>query len=176
MPKIYISVVTFFILVAVIWGITMTSQAQENTWESNNIAPLSTEPVMELKVLIGSRVSIGESDKGTRQYIPITGGSFNGKEIKGEVLAGGADWQLVRPDGVLEVKAIYSIKTDDGAVIAVDNRGLVDVSASSRYVRTAPTFQAPKGKYEWLNRRVFVGTITPSPKGDFVTIRVFLVN
>lgn len=171
-----IKLIQYAAIVLLLGGGSVAIEAQESNWDATKIEALKTEPVMELKVMIGSRVNIGESDKGRRQYIPITGGSFNGKGIKGEVLAGGADWQLVRPDGVLEVKAIYSIKTDDGSVIAVDNRGLVDMSASPRYVRTAPTFQAPKGKYEWLNRRVFVGSITPSPQGDFVTIRVFQVN
>lgn len=95
--------------------------------------------------------------------------------MKGEVLAGGADWQLFRPDGVMEVKAIYAIKTDDGQVITVDNRGVIDTSKESPYVRTVPRFQAPKGKYEWLNRRIFTGTITPAPEGGAVIIRVFQI-
>lgn len=142
----------------------------------NSQEALTTELVMELKVMIGKAVVIGDSDQGRRQFIPIIGGSFTGKDIEGDVLDGGADWQLIRPDGVMEVKAIYAIKTDDGAVISVDNRGLVDMSATPLYVRSTPTFTAPKGQYDWLNKRVFAGTITPSPERDFVNIRVFLVN
>ncbi|MGH1472595.1 MAG: DUF3237 family protein [Cellvibrionaceae bacterium] len=152
-----------------------------------NVKPLTTQLVMELKVTIGKTVVVGESDNGSRQYIPITGGEFfgadiAGEKISGEVLAGGADWQLKRPDGVLEVDALYSIKTSDGAVIVVHNQGIIvlpeakDGKSGFPYIRTAPTFHAPKGKYDWLNKKVFVGTITPAADGSFVTIRVFVVN
>jgi hypothetical protein len=91
-------------------------------------------------------------------------------------MVGGADWQLVRPDGVTEVNALYSIRTDDGAVIIVDNRGIiVPAAAGIGYVRTNPRFHAPQGKYDWLNKTMFVGTITPSPQGSAVIIRAFKV-
>ncbi len=160
--------------------------AAEKTMDST-IKPLTTQFLIELKVNIGSTVVVGESDNGRRQYIPITGGDFfgtdiGGDKISGEVLAGGADWQLVRPDGVLEVDALYTIKTSDGAVIIVHNQGIIsrpetaDGKAAFPYVRTAPTFHAPKGKYDWLNKKIFVGTITPAADLSFVTIRVFVVN
>ena len=40
--------------------------------------------------------------------------------LDGLVLAGGADWQTSRPDGVTEVDALYSMKCDDGTVIISD--------------------------------------------------------
>ena len=147
-------------------------------WPVPDVAPPTTELALELYVTIAPAVVVGPSDHGRRQYIPITGGRFSGTDgLKGEVLAGGADWQLQRPDGVTEVLAIYSIKTDDGAVIEVDNRGIIVPATDSRprYVRTAPRFHAPQGLHEWLNQTTFVGTITPSPQGGFVIIRVFKV-
>ncbi|MGQ9426273.1 DUF3237 family protein [Gilvimarinus sp. F26214L] len=170
-------------LKAFVWvwmmGVTMAAQAED--WASG-VEPLTTELVMELKVAIGKPVNIGASDLGARRFIPITGGEFRGRNgkggaMRGKVLSGGADWQLTRPDGVTEIKAIYAIETEDGQVIAVNNEGLVAPAENSRpYVRTAPRFSAPEGDYQWLNKRVFTGTITPSPKGDFVTIRVFQIN
>lgn len=159
-------------------------EADMETWEKPDIKAPSTELVMELKVLIGAPVDMGKSELGSRRFIPITGGSFagqgsQGELISGEVIPGGADWQLTRPDGVMEIKAVYAIKTDDGAVIAVDNQGIVTAGAGDSgrpYVRSTPLFQAPQGKYEWLNKRVFTGSITPSPTGEFVTIRVFRIN
>jgi hypothetical protein len=147
-------------------------------WPVLDVAPPTTELALELFVMISPAVVVGPSDHGTRQYIPITGGRFSGADgLKGEVLAGGADWQLRRPDGVTEVLAIYSIKTDDGAVIEVDNRGIIvpATDARPRYVRTTPRFHAPQGPHEWLNQTSFVGTITPSPEGGAVIIRVFKV-
>jgi hypothetical protein len=146
-------------------------------WPVPGVAAPGTELALELYVAISPAIAVGPSDHGTRQFIPITGGHFVGAGIKGEVMNGGADWQLRRPDGVTEVNALYSIKTDDGAVIVVDNRGIIvpGNGGSGGYVRTNPRFHAPQGKYEWLNKTLFVGTISPSPKGGAVIIRVFKV-
>lgn len=127
--------------------------------------------VLQARVSIAPAVEVGMSDQGKRRFIPITGGSFTGDDIKGEVMAGGADWQLDRPDGVREIDAHYALRTDDGAVIIVRNRGLSVPDA--RYLLTVPSFQAPAGKYEWLNRRVFLGRINPVPGGGAVIISVF---
>ncbi|MFD2015209.1 DUF3237 domain-containing protein [Vibrio olivae] len=78
------------------------------------VEPPKTFEVMTLVVKLDASVEIGESDSGVRRYVPITGGYFQGKNISGTVLAGGADWQLQRPDDVLEIDALYSIRTEDG--------------------------------------------------------------
>jgi Protein of unknown function (DUF3237) len=150
-------------------------------WPVPDVEAPATELTMELYVTLAPAVVVGASDAGRRQFIPITGGRFVGNGVRGEVMSGGADWQLVRPDGVLEVNALYSIRTDDGVVIVVDNRGIIapgearaDGSTGPAYVRTAPRFHAPEGKYEWLNRSTFVGTIGGGGDGA-VVIRVFRV-
>jgi Protein of unknown function (DUF3237) len=156
---------------------TVVAQEDAGTrWPVQGVAPPNTELALELYVTISPAVAVGASDLGTRRFIPITGGHFVGNGIKGEVMNGGADWQLSRPDGVTDVNALYSIKTDDGAVIVVDNRGIiVPGNGGIGYARTNPQFHAPQGKYEWLNKTLFVGTITPSTKGGAVIIRVFKV-
>lgn len=136
-------------------------------------APLQTEFAYEALVTISPAVEAGRTSRGTRRYIPITGGTFQGPNIKGVVLPGGADWQLVRPDGVTEVDALYSIKTDDGAVIVVHNRGLI--TAGGAYLRTVPQFEAPQGTHDWLNKSVFVGSLSAAPQPGAVVIRVFKV-
>jgi Protein of unknown function (DUF3237) len=156
-----------------------SSLAQEdagNRWPVPGVVAPGTELALELYVTLAPAVVVGSSDDGTRQHIPITGGRFRGEGIRGEVMAGGADWQVVRPDGVLEVNALYSIKTDDGAVIVVDNRGIIDRNADPPYVRTVPRFHAPQGKYDWLNKTLFVGTISGAPGGNAVIIRAFKVR
>lgn len=127
--------------------------------------------VLQARVTVDPPVDVGVSDHGKRRFIPITGGTFTGEGIKGEVMAGGADWQIDRPDGVREIEALYSLRTDDGAVIIVHNKGLS--VPDPRYLMTTPAFHAPAGKYEWLNRRIFVGRITPVPGGGAVIISVF---
>jgi hypothetical protein len=149
-------------------------------WPAEEVEPLATELALELRVAISPPVVVGQSDAGRRQFIPITGGYFVGDGIRGTVLPGGADWQLLRPDGVLEIVAIYAIQTDDGATIMVDNRGIgvppaADDPSGVRYLRTVPKFHAPEGKYDWLNESIFVGSITPAPEGDAVVIRAFKV-
>lgn len=167
-----------------LFSIALSLSVQAVEFSRSEVSNLTTELVMELHVDIGAGVTIGESDLGNRRYIPITGGYFEGRGITGEVLAGGADWQLLRPDGVLEIHAIYSIRTDDGEVIAVDNKGIAlslpaDESRgieARRYTRTTPEFHAPAGKYDWLNKRIFTGTITPVVQEGKVIIRVFEVQ
>jgi len=166
-------------------GTTLSVRAQENAgnrWPIADVAAPTMELALELYVAISPAVQVGESDHGSRQFIPITGGRFTGDGLRGEVMAGGADWQLRRPDGVVEVNALYSLRTDDGAVIVVDNRGIIvpqqtggDAPAAA-YVRTSPQFHAPQGKYDWLNKTAFIGTISPVAGGGAVIIRAFKVR
>jgi hypothetical protein len=54
----------------------------------------------ELKVKLDPALIVGETPHGTRRIIPIIGGTVEGPKIKGEILNGGADWQILRADGV----------------------------------------------------------------------------
>ena len=94
------------------------------------------------------------------------------------MLPGGADRQLLRPDGVKELDALYEIQTDDGTVITVHNQVVVDMpTQEQRYARSVVKFRAPAGQYEWLNRRVFVGNLESlKPSRNAVKIRIFQVN
>jgi hypothetical protein len=149
-------------------------------WPSEQPAAPTTELALELVVTIDPAVKVGDSDLGHRQFIPITGGYFRGKNgMKGTVNAGGADWQLKRIDGVLIIEAIYSITTDDGATIEIHNTGISNRTNGEQYTITNPVFHAPQGKYDWMNKHFFVGTITPAyNKGVFqaVVIRAYQVN
>jgi hypothetical protein len=139
--------------------------------------PLQTEFVLEARVTCDSPIVVGTSKQGKRQLIPITGGEFNGPSIKGRVLPGGADWQLVRPDGVTEIEARYAIQTDDGINISVVNRGiaLYPPAFEQVYVRTTPEFEAPSDSaYAWLNEAIFVGTVQVASKQPLVVlVRVY---
>jgi hypothetical protein len=167
-----------FTFVTIAFAVAAAAQDAGTRWPVPDVAAPATELALELAVSISPAVAVGASSHGTRQFIPITGGRFSGANgLKGEVMAGGADWQLRRPDGVTEVTAIYSIRTDDGTVIEVDNRGIIVPAGvdGGPYVRTTPRFHAPLGPHDWLNKTAFVGTISPSPQGGAVIIRVFKV-
>ena len=137
---------------------------------------IRTEFVFEIKAQIAQVIPLGDTKDGKRQAIPITGGSFSGKQLKGEIIPGGADYQLVRPDGIVEINAVYMIRTDDGAVINVVNSGIIDPTAEKVYFRTAPKFTAPVGRYDWLNKHLFLSSIHGDPKQPgYVFIRVYKV-
>lgn len=113
------------------------------------------EYVVTLHVTLGQAFSVGDTGKGTRTVIPITGGTFEGPNIKGEVLPGGADYQM-QLDGRTEIEAIYCIRTDDGVSIHVRNCGIIKMG-DGMYFRCAPRFEAPKdSKYAWMNECLFL--------------------
>ena len=128
------------------------------------------EFVMQLKVTLDSPYVVGETPKGRRTVIPITGGTFEGPLLKGTILNGGADWQLAK-GGRTEVEAIYSIKTDDGVFIHIRNKGIISMGQDAEgkpsfYFKCAPTFEAPEdSKYAWLNNALFL--CAPSFGGEF---------
>ncbi len=132
------------------------------------------EFAFELFAECAQPMPMGDTPQGKAALIPITGGRFEGPNIKGTVLPGGADWPLTRSDGVNFVEARYPIQTDDGVIIQIHNRGPMAPGAKGR---TMTTFNAPAGKYDWLNKSVFVGTLEVPP-GQFkgVTVRFFKVS
>ncbi|GAB4178096.1 MAG: DUF3237 domain-containing protein [Roseiflexaceae bacterium] len=132
------------------------------------------ELAMTVHVTIAAPLTIGELGAGMRRVIPITGGSFAGPALRGEVLPGGADWNLTRRDGVAEVWARYTLRTHDGVLIGITNAGLIATRPDgSRYARTVPQFEVPEGPYRWLCESVFVGTLTPVEGGGAVDLQFF---
>lgn len=134
-------------------------------------------------VQIAAMQTIGDIPAGQGRVIPITGGTFEGPKLKGKVIPGGADWQTVRADGVTELHAHYGLETDDGAIIQVWNDVIArndppaqGATTPQRFLRSTIRLQAPKGKHDWLNKSVFVGTLNaPSDPRAPVTIRCFEV-
>jgi hypothetical protein len=112
---------------------------------------------------------LGRTPQGERRMVPILRGRFEG-ELAGEVLAGGANWQVTNEDGVCYVEARYAVETPDGAMVAIHNRGIrhgapeilaklmsgENVDPTEYYFRTTPTFETSDERYDWLNRIVAV--------------------
>lgn len=121
---------------------------------------IGLEYVFEAFVSVDEDLEIGPVAGGFRSITPITGGTFEGPSIKGTIVPGGADWSIGREDGVMEICARYTLKTDDGVLIYVVNRGIVHEPAEegidSEYFRTTPTFEVSSPKYDWLNHLLFV--------------------
>lgn len=135
---------------------------------------LSLEFAFEALVDIAAAQQAGDTPFGKRVRIPITGGRFEGPKIKGMVVPGGADWQLVRTDGCVTLEADYMIQADDGTLIHVHNRGVLRTTPDF-YLRTTPIFEAPIGPHDWLNKSVFVGSVDPLTTRPAVSVRVYRV-
>lgn len=99
------------------------------------------DQVIAETVTLGGSQSVGATKRGSRNIIPITGGTVSGK-ITGKVLPGGADYQnLGNP---MTIDARYLWQTSEGEVIIVRNAGSMGL--------LAPTFEVRvDSKYAWLN-------------------------
>jgi hypothetical protein len=133
---------------------------------------LQTRYVFTITARVGSVTSAGDIGTGVRRIIPITGGEVKGRDVNGKVCAFGADFQIIRPNELIELEAKYAFQTDDGAVIYVENKGIrfgpvellqrlkrgEPVDPGLIYFRTVPKFETGDEKYRWLMESLFVGS------------------
>jgi hypothetical protein len=148
---------------------------------------MNLAPLFGAAITLGPAREMGDGPLGRRRIIEITGGEFSGPRLSGKVLPGGADWQLIRADGVAYLDTRYALETRDGALIYVQNRGYrhgpdeviarlargAPVDPASYYFRTSPWFETAAPQYAWLNRSIFVGSGARLP--DCVKLDVFEV-
>ena len=141
------------------------------------------EFALQLKVTLGEAFTCGETQHGRRTVIPITGGTFEGPNIKGTIINGGADYQIANTAiNRTELEAIYCIKTDDDVYIHVRNRGIIysDKDANgnpSFYFKAAPQFEAPAdSKYAWLNNSLFLCAPSFSQEFKGIVLNVWRVK
>jgi hypothetical protein len=145
------------------------------------------EFIFDARVTVDAALALGDVGKGGRRIVPITGGEFSGPDIRGTVLTG-ADWQVIRGDGTAELEARYTLRTDDGALIAVRNYALRHgppdvlaalaagrpVAAGSYYFRGATFFETSAPRYAWLTKHIVVCTGEREPAR--VVIRFYKLN
>jgi hypothetical protein len=132
---------------------------------------VSEQPIFTIHSPLGGIQKLGNTPYGERRIINILGGTVEGPKLKGKVLSGGADWQIVRADGVVHLQARYTIESDSGAQILVDAEGyrhgppeVMDrlardetVDPSLYYFRTFMRFETADPASAWLNRILAVG-------------------
>jgi len=142
------------------------------------------EFVYECNATLSPAVEMGKTVEGQRRIIAITGGTVHGPKIQAELLSGGWDWNLSRSDGAGSVEAAYYMKTDDGVLIRIVNKGVSGggppaapaANGEAFFMFTHPEFEAPAGKYDWMNRGMYVGTLgARRDVRNAVLIRVFQV-
>lgn len=126
---------------------------------------------------------------GWRSAVYVDSGEIDGPRMKGRAVPNsGGDYAHFRPDDTAVFDARYMLETDDGVTIYMQNKGYLwgrepDTMAKLRkwafeggepvphaeyYLRAQPTFEAPKGKYEWLTRHVWIGVGERKPDGNYV--------
>jgi len=150
-------------------------------------APPALEFVFAAHVTVDRPLDLGDVGKGGRRIVPITAGEFFGPRLRGKVVPGGADWQIIRSDGAAELEARYTLETDDGALIYVRNHALRhgpaevlaalaagrSVAPSSYYFRGATFFETGAARYAWLTKHIIVCTGEREPAG--VKLRFYQV-
>ena len=111
---------------------------------------------------------LGLTPAGERRIYPILGGRFDGERLRGRILPGGADWQIVRETAEhveMRVEARFTMETQDGALIYVQNQGIrraapeqvrrmmgcETVDPAGYYFRMTPRFETGDPRYDWLN-------------------------
>lgn len=146
------------------------------------------EHVATVRINVAPAQEQGVIDGKRKRFIPIIGGTMSGLRLNGVVLAGGGDWQAIHDDGLTEIFARYSLKTDDGVTIGITNPGVrvaspdvvrriaagEDVPPSQYYFRSSPVFDVTNGAYAWLRRKVFIGRGIRRP--DHVVLEIFEVG
>jgi len=143
--------------------------------------------VADFSVLVAEAIEIGATAAGVRRVVPITGGEAHGPHLEGHILPAGADFQILRCDGVAELHARYTLRTTGGALIYVENTGLRHGPAGAMeklqrgepvdpaliYFRTTPRFETAAPSHLWLTRHLFVAEGIRRP--DKVELSIYQV-
>lgn len=129
------------------------------------------ERAFDVVVRLGPVDDYGVTRAGHRRVIPILGGEISGG-LDAVILPGGADWQLVRPDGALEIDGRYSARTRGGALLYLQVAGVRsgppsvleallagdDVDPSAYYFRTTISIETSGPEHAELEHSVFIAS------------------
>lgn len=133
------------------------------SWECAKASGTKGPELFTETVGVGGSIAVGKTKRGTRNIIPITGGTVTGK-VTGSVLSGGADYQLSAGSGFV-LDARYTLKGDDGEYVIVRNCG-----AGGALV---PVFEAKKdGPYGWITQGQYLSS-DPGVAAGAVKITIY---
>src|SRR5262245_60967575 len=169
----------------VIKPVGLLAQESRSTAEP---APPRLTFAFELRVRVGNPVEVGQVTHGRRRIVPIEGGTIKGPLLNGVVTAGGADWQVIQADGFTELDTRYTIQTEKGELVYVQNPGIRTaapdvmqkllagqvVDPKLVYFRTQPKFETAAAGLQWLAKSLFVGVGERYP--NEVVIRFFKIE
>jgi muconolactone delta-isomerase len=156
---------------------------------SFQLPPPRAAPVYRLEATLGEPVDLGDTERGHRRIVPLTGGTFTGPAINGTLVPGAcADWQTVLRDGTAIGDIRYTLRTDRGDVLYVQSRSIrhgsadvlarlaagEDVDPSEYTFRAATEIGTAAAELDWLNKGVFVSVGGRQPGG--VVYETYLVG
>ena len=136
------------------------------------MSEIRTRPLMKMTIAVAKPVVVGETPAGLRVNVEVTGGTFEGDRLKGEILGGGNDWIIRRPDGTAQLDVRLVLRTDDGAVINMTYKGFrhgpaevlkrldrgETVDPSEYYFPTHVRLSTSAPRLAWLNDLLAVST------------------
>jgi hypothetical protein len=130
--------------------VSKPANVPDQPWDPRKAAPAEKrgEQFITENVTLAASQRVGATKHGSRNIIPITGGTLSGR-ITGKVLAGGADYQNVSNPMTLDARYLW--QTSEGDVIIVRNAGPI--------ASLAPTFEVRvDSKYAWLNKGTYLSS------------------
>ena len=107
---------------------------------------------------------IGPVAEGIRVNFYLAGGAISGPRCTGKLLPVGADWLLIRKDGIGLVDVRTTLEMHDGALVYSAYTGVLDPGPNGYDaflngtlppkfpIRIAPRFQTAHPDYAWMNR------------------------
>jgi hypothetical protein len=146
-------------------------------------------PVYRLEAMLGEPIELGDTGRGQRRIVPLTGGTFAGPSLNGQLVPGAsADWQILLTDGTALGDIRYTLRTDRGDVLYVQSRSVrhgsadvlarlgrgENVDAGEYTFRTATQIETAAPDLDWLNKGVFVSVGGRRPGG--VIYETYLVR
>ncbi|MFJ9367203.1 DUF3237 domain-containing protein [Nocardia sp. NPDC101769] len=141
-----------------------------------SVESVKTTPLFDIVVDLHPRLDFGaDGPLGQRVLFGAAGGSFQGPRLRGEVVSGGGDWALFRPDGTMLLDVRLTLRTHDDALIHMSYGGrwvippdvrteMTDhatrhhIDPARYYFRTNPLFETGSPHHGWLNDIVAIGT------------------
>ncbi|MGH9103936.1 MAG: DUF3237 domain-containing protein [Acidimicrobiales bacterium] len=140
------------------------------------VAP-TLEFLARFDIELAAPLDVGVTPAGERRVIGIAGGHFAGPHLRGVVLPGGADWQVVLPDGTAVIDTRYTLRSAGGALISVATQGFrhgpaevvtrlragEEVDPGDYYFRVLVRFETADQSCAWLNRTLVIASALRLP-------------
>jgi hypothetical protein len=154
---------------------------QKSSEVLNNVR---VRPLFRLREQVPPLYVVGETPNAFRRIGVITGGTFEGDRLSGEVISGGNDWQSVRTDSCTKLDVRLLLRTTDAALIVMTYQVLrhgppavmqaldrgENVDPATYYFRLSGLFETAAPKYDWLNRIIAIGIGDRRPDGPIYSI------